>query len=267
VDRANESAGEQGRPARVGRLTSSARRLNRNARLLKAARDTRKWALGEQRLESGLYTARGRPADRAFRRLATLTSEEPGVAGELGAAVLQGWQRLAESQGRGRGEIELAVLFTDLVGFSAWALQSGDELAVQLLREVSEALEPAILNCEGEVVKRLGDGLMAVFRNASNAVEAALLACDRMTSVEVAGHRPRLRTGIHLGRPRKVGSDYLGVDVNIAARLAEAAQPCETLVSGRTLSALGGASVAASEREFSAKGTPPNLAVYAVWRA
>jgi adenylate cyclase len=94
-----------------------------------------------------------------------------------------------------------------------------------------------------------------------------LLACDRMTSVEVAGHRPRLRTGIHLGRPRKVGSDYLGVDVNIAARLAEAAQPCETLVSGRTLSALGGASVAASEREFSAKGTPPNLAVYAVWRA
>lgn len=45
------------------------------------------------------------------------------------------------------------------------------------------------------------------------------------------GYRPRLRTAIHLGRPRKLGCDYFGVDVNIAARLCDAAKPDEILVS------------------------------------
>ena len=43
--------------------------------------------------------------------------------------------------------------------------------------------------------------------------------------------QPELRAGIHLGRPRKVGGDYLGVDVNIAARVGEAAKGDQVLVS------------------------------------
>jgi hypothetical protein len=53
-------------------------------------------------------------ADIAFRQLAALTAEETGVAGELGAAVLQGCQRLAKAHGRDRGEVDVAILFTDL---------------------------------------------------------------------------------------------------------------------------------------------------------
>jgi adenylate cyclase len=252
---------------RERRLAGTARRLNRSPKLLNAARRTREWALGEQRIDYGLSSARGRPADVAFRQLAALRTEEPGVAGELGAAVLQGWQRLAEAQGRGRGEVDVAILFTDLVSFSEWALDAGDELAVRLLREVGEAIEPPILTRRGEVVKRLGDGLMAVFRDASSATEAAFDACDRVASINVAGHRPRLRTGIHLGRPRKVGRDYLGVDVNIAARLAESAQPDEVLVSSHTLRALDSGSVSATRRQFHARGTPPDLLAHAVRRA
>src|ERR1700730_18072124 len=97
----------------------TARRLNRSPKLLNAARRTREWALGDERIDHGLAGVRGRPVDVAFRQLAALRTEEPGVAGELGAAVLQGWQRLAEAQGRGRGEVDVAVLFTDLVNFSA----------------------------------------------------------------------------------------------------------------------------------------------------
>jgi adenylate cyclase len=235
--------------------------------LLNAARRTREWALGEQRIDHGLPSVRGRPVDVAFRQLAALRTEEPGVAGELGAAVLQGWQRLAEAQGRGRGEVDVAILFTDLVSFSEWALDAGDELAVSLLGEVGEAIEPPILTRRGEVVKRLGDGLMAVFGDASSATEAAFEACERVAMVNVAGHCPRLRTGIHLGRPRKVGRDYLGVDVNIAARLAESAQPNEILVSSPTLSALDPGSVSATRREFQARGAPPDLVAHAVRRA
>jgi class 3 adenylate cyclase len=222
--------------------------------------------LGEDDVDKGLPSAGGRPVDRAFRQLATLTTQEPGVAGELGAAVLQAWQRLAEAQGRGRGEVDVAILFTDLVGFSTWALEAGDELAVTLLRDVSEAIEPPILTRRGEVVKRLGDGLMAAFRDAGSAVEASFDAHDRVASIDVGGYRPRLRTGIHLGRPRRVGRDYLGVDVNIAARLAEAAEPDEILVSERTLQALAPGSVAATERRFRARGAPEGQAAHAVRR-
>jgi len=58
--------------------------------------------------------------------------------------------------------VDVAVLFTDLVSFSEWALQAGDELAVELLRQVGKAIEPPILTRRGQVVKWLGDGLMAV---------------------------------------------------------------------------------------------------------
>jgi adenylate cyclase len=160
----------------------------------------------------------------------------------------------------------VAVLFTDLVGFSSWALESGDELAVRLLNEVSEATEPAILSRRGEVVKRLGDGLMGAFGDAPSAAEAALEACERAEAIEVGGYRARLRGGIHLGRPRRIGGDYFGVDVNIAARLAQAAAPGEVLVSDRTLRELDLNVFSASERPFSAKGAPADLIAHAVTR-
>ena len=73
----------------------------------------------------------------------------------------------------------MAILFTDLVGFSSWALEAGDRSAMRLLREVGEAIEPPILERQGEVVKRLGDGLMAAFWDAPSAVEAAFAARER----------------------------------------------------------------------------------------
>jgi adenylate cyclase len=223
-------------------------------------------ALGADRADDRLSTPHGRPIDLAFRQLAALRSDEPGIAGELGATVLEGWQRLAEAQGRGRGEVDITVLFTDLVGFSTWALEAGDERAIALLREVSNAIEPPITRRRGEVVKRLGDGLMGAFRDVDSAAQAAFEGCERLAAIEVDGYTPRLRTGIHLGRPRRVGRDYFGVDVNIAARLAEVAEPGEILVSDRTLQQLDHASVTATERPFRAKGAPDDLSAHVLER-
>lgn len=248
------------------RFSAGVRQLNRNPALVRSARRARVVAMGDDRVDDRLSTPQGHTIDLAFRQLATLRTEEPGVVGELGATVLQGWQRLAESQGRGRGEVDVAVLFTDLVGFSSWALASGDERAIKLLREVTDAIEPPILSRRGEVVKRLGDGLMGAFRDADSAAEAAFEGCERVASIAVDGYTPRLRTGIHLGRPRKIGRDYFGVDVNIAARLAEAAEPGEILVSGPTLQGLDAARVAATERPFRAKGAPDDLGAHALRR-
>lgn len=218
---------------------------------------------GDQHVDR-LATARSRPSDLAVQQLADLRSEEPGVLGELGLTALQAWQRLAESQDRGRGQVDVAILFTDLVGFSSWALEAGDESALRLLREVAVAIEPPVTERRGEVVKRLGDGLMAAFWDAQSATEAAFAASERIATVEVEGFRPQLRTGIHLGRPRKVGGDYLGVDVNVAARLCDAAKPGEILVSDRVLLKLDPNTVSAKNRRFRAKGAPKELAVYSL---
>lgn len=249
------------------RVGDALQRLNRHPKLVEAARQARRRLPGDQRAGDRLSTARGRPTDLAVRQLAELSTESPGLMGEVGLTALQLWQAVSESRGRGRGEIDVAVLFTDLVGFSSWALDAGDELALDLLREVSDAIEPPIAEHGGEVVKRLGDGLMAAFGDAADAVAAALDARERVAAIEVGGYRPRLRTGIHLGRPRKVGGDYFGVDVNIAARLTEAARPNEILVSDATLPLLDDAAVSATRRRFRAKGAPKDLAAHSVARA
>jgi adenylate cyclase len=250
------------KPAR--RLAAAARRLNRQPRLLGSLRRTRERLLGGDELVDRLSTARGRPADLAARQLVDLRGGEHGVLGELGMTALQAWQRLAESQDRGRGKVDVAILFTDLVGFSSWALSAGDEPALRLLREVAEAVEPAVAEHHGEVVKRLGDGLMAAFWDAPGAAAAAFGAHERVAAIAVDGHRPRLRTGIHLGRPRKIGGDYLGVDVNVAARLCEAAKPDEVLASDRVLLRLDPEAIAGKHRRFRAKGVPKEVAVYSI---
>jgi adenylate cyclase len=249
------------------RAVEVARQINRHPKLVAATRRTRIKALGDDEMTDRLATARGRPADLAARQLVQRRGESPGLMAEIGMTTLQAWQRVAESQDRGRGKVDVAILFTDLVGFSSWTLEAGDQAAVRLLREISEAVEPPILAHRGEIVKRLGDGLMAVFWDAPSAIDAAFAATERARTVEVDGHVPELRTGIHLGRPRKLGGDYFGVDVNIAARLVDAARPGEILVSGRALEALDPFAVSARRRRFKAKGAPGDLSAHAVVRS
>jgi adenylate cyclase len=246
------------------RFAAAARRLNRHPKLVSSARQAREQAMGDDEFVDMLSTARGRPADLAARQLVASRAAEPGVLGELGLTALQAWQRLSERQDRGRGKVDVAILFTDLVGFSSWALEAGDRKAVELLREFSEAVEPPILGCRGEVVKRLGDGLMGAFWDTGSAVDAAFAAHRQTALIELDGYRPQLRTGIHVGRPRKLGGDYFGIDVNIAARLAEAAKPGEVLISDPTLAALDPETVVAKNRRFQAKGAPADLAAHVI---
>ena len=250
--------------ARLSRLLERARGIDSAPRTLKLARAARELLPGDSGHGDALSTARGGPTDIAARRLAEVR-ERPSAARELGLGLMQVYQALSEAQGRGRGELELAILFTDLVGFSDWALEAGDAAALDLLRQVGDTVEREISDHGGEVVKRLGDGHMAAFADPAAAVETACAARARLDGVEVAGYRPALRAGVHLGRPRKLGGDYLGVDVNIAARVAEAASEDEVLVSAPVLERLDPDGFEARRRRrFRAKGAPRDLQVYSV---
>jgi adenylate cyclase len=162
---------------------------------------------------------------------------------------------------------QLTILFTDLVDHSEWALRVGDTLAVKLLRTVGHNVECAVVGHGGRVVKRLGDGMMAVFADPCAGVEGALEATEAVHALDVAGYRPVLRAGLHTGRPRRFGDDYLGVDVNIAARVADAAGPREVLVSDSVCPHLDADRLALRTRSrFAAKGVPRDLKVHAVHR-
>lgn len=247
------------------RIGEAVRRMDRHPRLVGAARRGRELLPGDSRYGDPLSTAERRASQLAARQLTELTSQSPGVLRELGLGALQVWQEMSEIQGRGRGDAEVAIVFTDLVDFSSWALDVGDTLALELLRDVGEAIEPPIADRGGRIVKRLGDGLMAAFVEPQDAVDAVLESGRRLADVGTADYRPRMRAGIHVGKPRRLGGDLLGVDVNIAARLAEAASAGEVLVSDRVLERIqvDGLEVK-RKRRFKAKGAPKDLEAHVI---
>lgn len=253
------------KPRRINRLAAALRGLDSRPGLIKAAESIRGLLPGDRYYGDPLSVAGSEPTQLIGQRLATLTAERPSALREVGMSALQVWQALSEAQGRGRGDHELAILFTDLVDFSSWALEAGDAKAIDLLRAVGRALEPPIEEHGGQIVKRLGDGLMAVFEDPQDAVEAALEGCQALDGVEVDGHRPQLRAGVHLGNPRKIGGDYFGVDVNVTARVAAAAGPDEVLVSDAAHQRLERGELRTRRHwRFKAKGTPKGLKVYTV---
>ena len=254
------------RDSTIAKLAAALRRTDEQPRLLLAAKAARELLPGDSGYGDPLSTGGSNPSQALGRRLSALTAERPSLLGEIGLSALQVWESIA-SQGADRGEREVAILFTDLVDFSDWSLQAGDTAAVDLLREVGAAIEPAVTSHGGAVVKRLGDGLMAAFDDPAAAVAAALEACEGVAAVEAeGGYRPEMRAGVHIGRPRQVGGDYLGTDVNIAARVADAASGGEVLISDPVREHLDEGRLKVKKRRFKAKGAPRDLAVFSVQR-
>lgn len=149
-------------------------------------------------------------------------------------------------------------------GYGDPASTSGDQMRDRLrrLKQVGAAEESAVSDGGGIVVKRLGDGTMAVFSHPEQAVNAAHSAQGRLAVIEVEGHSPQLRAGVHLGRPRKVGKDYLGVDVNVAARVGDAAKGGEVLISESVREGLDRSAFSfGRRRRLGATGAPEELVV------
>jgi class 3 adenylate cyclase len=247
------------------RVAAFVERMDSSPTLLAAARRARQMLPGDAEFGDSLSTAGSRQPHVLGRRLAALTAERPGVLRETGLSALQVWQALSEAQGRGRGTDELAIVFTDLVEFSEWALEAGDDAAVRLLRCLDDVLEPTVRDHGGDVVKRLGDGMMAVFDGPQHGLDALLAIYRELPTVEADGYTPRLRAGLHVGRPRRLGGDYFGVDVNIAARLAESASPDEILLSDVAAAKLDGDTVEMRrKRRLKVKGAPRDMGAFAV---
>ncbi|MCV7026855.1 adenylate/guanylate cyclase domain-containing protein [Mycolicibacterium novocastrense] len=207
---------------------------NRNESIIAFLRRTRRALPGDPEFGDPLSTD-GVGGPRAAARAADRLLQRDAATREVSLGALQLWQAVTERMSGKPANREATLVFTDLVGFSAWSLDAGDEATLRLLRQVSQVVEPPLLEAGGHIVKRMGDGLMAVFRDPTTALRAVIAARQEMKSVSVDGFTPRMRVGVHTGHPQRIGSDWLGVDVNIAARVMSRATRGELVVSQATL--------------------------------
>lgn len=251
------------RKGRWRALGAALRRLDSRDALVALARAGRRRLPGDERYGDPLSLTGDEAPQLIGRGISAMAAERPSALREVGMSALQVWQAVSEAQGRGHGDQEVAILFTDLVEFSEFVLDAGDTNALELLRQVGLAVERPVKAQGGRVVKRLGDGLMAVFDDPAKAVQAACEAAGGVGEVRVNGYEPRLRAGIHVGSPRKLGGDYFGVDVNVAARVASAAGPGEVLISSVVREKLDPGEISTRRRwRFKEKGTPKDVKAF-----
>lgn len=114
-----------------------------------------------------------------------------------------------------------AIMFTDMVGFSALA-QRNEALALELLEEHRTALRSAFLKYRGHEIKTIGDGFLVEFASTVAAVNCAVeiqQALARRNADAPADRVFQVRIGIHLGDVLLRGNDIVGDGVNIAARV------------------------------------------------
>ncbi|HEY8869549.1 MAG TPA: adenylate/guanylate cyclase domain-containing protein [Candidatus Limnocylindrales bacterium] len=140
-------------------------------------------------------------------------------------------------------------LFTDIEGSTRLERQVGGGAWAAVSAEHDRRLREAIEAAGGTVVKTEGDAFFAVFGDPLQAV-AAIVAGQRAIAAggwpEADGLEVRVRAGLHLGegrlRDRRTPDeppDYVGIDVNYAARIAAAGNGGQIVLSDATVRAMG----------------------------
>jgi adenylate cyclase len=238
--------------------------LSTRRSLLQVIRAAREVLPGDPSFGDPISTTGSDPARVLARRAWSANESRWSALSELGLAVLQVAEWAGADLRPGPRDTEVAILFTDLVGFSSWALSAGDEASLEALRRIDATTSAVVEEHEGEVVKRLGDGMMAVFPDVGCALTAAEACLREVGKLRCDGYEPHMRAGLHFGTPQPIGIDYLGVDVNIAARLCEAARGDEVLISDAVRSRLDGRKGLRRPPRKTLDGVPKGLEIYSL---
>jgi len=127
----------------------------------------------------------------------------------------------------GRAAGLATIVFTDLVGSTEGRVRLGEDAAESLRRVHDRLVATAFEGNGGQIVKHLGDGLMAVFNGAAEALTAAVAAqrsLDRHNRSAPEGERLDVRVGLSAGDVTFENDDLFGTPVIEAARLCAAAR-------------------------------------------
>jgi class 3 adenylate cyclase len=194
--------------------------------------------------------------------------------------ISSGEERILETHRR-----DIVVAFCDMRGFTAFAETAEPEEVLDLLREDHEALGPLVTRSEGTLAHFSGDGIMVFFNDPlpcpdapERAVGMAVEMREAVTALQ-AGWRRRGRevgfgVGIaqgyatlgQIGFAERVDYTAIGTVCNLAARLCDAAQDGQILVSKRVAAAVEGSVRLEEIGDLALKGLSQAVAVYNIAR-
>jgi adenylate cyclase len=181
----------------------------------------------------------------------------------------------------------VAVLFSDIRGFSSWAEKLPADETARILSEYFGEMVECVFATGGTLDKFIGDALMAQWGaplstggDAANALKAAWLMHERLSKLNekwsVEG-RPHLKVGIgigygevfagNIGSTRRLEYTVIGDVVNVASRLASLAAPGEVLISEDACEAMGGKQALPTAEELEqlqVRGRTRNVRVFRV---
>src|SRR3954464_11945109 len=121
-----------------------------------------------------------------------------------------------------------AILAADVAGYSRLMHHDEEATHAKLKTLLADGVAPAISEHGGRIVKNTGDGLLAEFPSAVEAVRAAVQFQTRiaeLTIAEAEDRRIAFRVGVNIGDVIVEANDIFGDGVNIAARLESIAEP------------------------------------------
>lgn len=157
------------------------------------------------------------------------------------------------------------IMFADIVDSTALTERMGDAAFRERARALDASLRGIISDAGGAAIdgKLLGDGVLATFPAASQAIDAAL----RCATAGNDGGLP-LHLGIHAGDVIREANNVFGGAVNIASRISGLSEPGEVLVSDivRGLARTSASVIFEDRGEHALKGVGDPQRVYAVGR-
>jgi signal transduction histidine kinase/class 3 adenylate cyclase len=165
-----------------------------------------------------------------------------------GALEILGHENVVDVRLGDTTERELAVLFSDVRGFSGLSQKRTPAEIFALLNQCYARIGPAVRAAGGFVDKYIGDGLMALFPNGAEAAVRAAVAMQRALAEPIEGEELRIGLGIHvgptmlgtLGEPDRFDATVISDAVNLASRIEGASKQlgAKLLVSRATYEAL-----------------------------
>ena len=139
-------------------------------------------------------------------------------------------------------ELEVAIVFADVVGSTQLYESLGDDQARAVVRQCLDIMISATDSAGGEVIKTMGDEVMSIFSDADAAIGAAVEMQQRISGgrhLVPDGQTISIRIGCHYGVVAREPNDIFGAAVHTANRMTSQAKARQIVTTGTTVELLG----------------------------
>jgi class 3 adenylate cyclase len=162
----------------------------------------------------------------------------------------------------------LAIVFTDIKGFTERTSRQTHEENQRLLRTHHELLAPLFTAFGGRIVKSIGDAFLVTFESPTQAVLSGVAIQDRLweyNRTAPESDQLHVRVAINVGEVRVESNDVFGEPVNIASRVEGIAEPGEVFFTEAVYLSMNKAEVPSQEvGAYELKGIPGKIRVFRV---